>query len=113
MSTYSSQLSNIQSSSNSSNGSIDDAFFFEDEPSASGTSQFSELNFMHSHDIGKNRKDLFPKVDNLPALVKTFSDSVLADPNTAASTSAQATASLQNASDLHLRNDGGKLVVGS
>lgn len=103
VSTYSSQLSNIQSSSNSSNGSIDDAFFFEDEPSASGTSQFSDLNFMHQHETTKNRKELFPKVDsNLPSLAKTFADNVLADPNTCASTSA---ASMQN-----LQNDGGNVL---
>lgn len=99
VSTYSSQLSNIQSSSNSSNGSIDDAFFFEDEPTSSslsaGPSQFSDLNFMHQHEIvPKNRKELFPKVDN-----------VSVDPNTCASTSA---ASMQNSSDLLLQNDGGK-----
>lgn len=104
VSTYSSQLSTIQSSSNSSNGSIDDAFFFDDEPSASGTSQFSDINFMHQHETTKNRKETFPKVDNLPSLAKTFADNVLADPNTCASTSA---ASLQSSSDLHLQNDGG------
>lgn len=109
VSTYSSQLSNIQSSSNSSNGSIDDAFFFEDEPSASGTSQFSDLNFMHQLEATtKSRKEIFPKGDNLPSLAKTFADNVLADPNTCASTSA---ASMQNSSDLHLQNDGGTVFV--
>ncbi|KAG4068252.1 hypothetical protein HA402_007772 [Bradysia odoriphaga] len=102
VSTYSSQLSNIQSSSNSSNGSIDDAFFFEDEPVVTGASQLSDLNFMHEG-AAKNRKELFPKVDNLPSLAKTFSDNVLADPNTCASTS---TASMQNSADLLLQHDG-------
>lgn len=102
VSTYSSQLSNIQSSSNSSNGSIDEAFFFEEEPSASGTSQFSDTNYTHQHDVIKNRKEIFAKVDNLPSLAKTFADNVLADPNTCPSTS-----TALSTSELHLQNDGG------
>ncbi|KAJ6638244.1 hypothetical protein Bhyg_10977 [Pseudolycoriella hygida] len=98
VSTYSSQLSNIQSSSNSSNGSVEDTFFFEDEPSGSGTSQFSDINFMHHHDGTKNRK-----VDNLSSLAKTFADNVLADPITCPLTSASA---LQTTADSHLQNDG-------
>lgn len=107
VSTYSNQLSNIQSSSNSSNGSIDDAFFFEDEPAVSGTSQLYDSSFTNES-AAINRKDFFPKVDNIPSLAKTFSDNVLADPNTCASTS---TTSMQNSSDLIIQHDGGNCGV--
>lgn len=93
VSAYSHQLSNI--SSDASSVSLEDSFFCEDDaedvgtsevptagPSGLGTTKDSNSAEPASGLAMKSKKELFRGSNEVVSLAKTFSNNVLADPNT-------------------------------